>query len=71
MLGDGLGQVGVDAYGVIDAGEGVEEAEGRLGEHAPLRLGEGVEGLAAEVGGVEARDLFILAVGGSWVSGGH
>lgn len=58
----GKRRVGVD--GGVGGVERSEVVEGRRGEELPVVLGEGVEGLAAEVRHVEVRDSCVFAAGG-------
>ena len=54
--------MGVGIDGVVSFIEGLKKVEGGPGEELPVRLGEGVEGLAAEVGDIEVSDFGVLAV---------
>lgn len=55
--------VGVGVDGVVDAVKGLEEIEGRGGEGFPVVGFEGVEVLAAAVGGIEVGGAAVLTVG--------
>jgi hypothetical protein len=62
IASDGAGKLGILIDGVIHLLEGVEKVEGRSCKEFPVVLGEGVEGLATEVGDVEVRDFSVLAM---------
>lgn len=59
--------VGVGVDGVVDAVEGLEDVEGWGGEGLPVVGFEGVEILAAAVGGVEVGGVAVLTVVLHWV----
>jgi hypothetical protein len=55
--------VGVGVDGVVDAVEGLEDVDRWRGEGLPVVGFEGVEVLAAAVGGVEVGGAAVLTVG--------
>ena len=58
---DGIGQVCIGVYCVVDCGEGIKEVKGWSGKELPLRGGESVKILSAAMCGVVMGGGSVLA----------
>lgn len=54
------GELGIGVNGGVDLVQCLEVVEGRSGKHLPVGLGQGVEGLTAQMGAVKVCDPAVL-----------